>query len=110
MIRFLALLFALLLPLAAQAHETTRSYVRLDRSGPTIDLRLRVAFRDIEVAVWIDENLDGAITWGEVQARMPEITEYLMAGFVLNAGGACTLSRSAADVSKIGRASWRERV
>ena len=102
MIRLFALLFALLLPLAAQAHETTRSYVRLDRSGATIDLRLRVAFRDIEVAVWIDENLDGAITWGEVQARMPEITEYLMAGFALNAGGACTLSRTTADVSNSG--------
>ena len=48
MIRFLALLFCLITT-AASAHETTRSYVRLDRSGTEVDLRIRVAFRDIEV-------------------------------------------------------------
>ena len=100
--RLIALIAALLLPFTAQAHETTRSYLRLDRAGPTIDLQFRVAFRDIEVAVWVDENLDGAITWAEVQARLPEITEYLQAGLTLNANGPCLLARTATDVSNSG--------
>ena len=83
----------------AQAHETTRSYVKLSQNGPQIDLRVRVAFRDIEVAVWIDENLDGALTWAEVQRRLDTISDYLVAGFALDGGGPCTLARSRADVS-----------
>lgn len=101
MIRILALLFVLFTT-AATAHETTRSYVRLDRTDAAVDLRIRVAFRDIEVAVWIDEDLDGAITWGEVQRRLVPISDYLLAGFTLDAGGACTLHQTATDVSNSG--------
>ena len=101
MIRWLAsLLFALCLVTGlAQAHETTRSYVKFDRDGAQINLRVRVAFRDIEVAVWIDEDLDGAITWAEVQRRLDTISDYLLAGFSLDAGGPCALARTRADVS-----------
>lgn len=101
MIRFLALLFCLITT-AASAHETTRSYVRLDRSGTEVDLRIRVAFRDIEVAVWIDEDLDGAITWAEVQRRIDPISDYLLAGFTLDTGGACQLHHTTTDVSNSG--------
>ena len=87
---------------SAMAHETTRSYVRLDRDGAAVDLRMRVAFRDIEVAVWIDEDLDGAITWAEVQRRIDAISDYLSAGFTLDAGGSCALRRTASDVSQSG--------
>ena len=104
MIRWLAsLLIALCLVTGqAQAHETTRSYVKLDRDGTQVEARIRVAFRDIEVAVWIDEDLDGAITWGEVQRRLDTISDYLLAGFSLDSGGPCTLARSRADVSDRG--------
>lgn len=101
MIRLLALVF-LLFTTAASAHETTRSYVRLDHSGADIDLRIRVAFRDIEVAVWIDEDLDGAITWAEVQRRIDPIADYLLAGFTLDAGGPCKLTHTTTDVSNSG--------
>ncbi len=101
MIRWLAsLLLALCLVTGlAQAHETTRSYVKLDRDGAQVNLRIRVAFRDIEVAVWIDEDLDGAITWAEVQRRLDTISDYLLAGFSLDGGGPCSLARTRADVS-----------
>ena len=101
MIRWLAtLLFALcVLTGPVQAHETTRSYVKLDRDGAQVNMRVRVAFRDIEVAVWIDEDLDGAITWSEVQRRLDPISDYLRAGLLLDGGGPCTLVRSRADVS-----------
>ena len=86
----------------AGAHETTRSFVALERDGEAIDLRMRVAFRDIEVAVWMDEDLDGRITWGEARRRLDAVEAYIRSSFALEAGGACTLKRTGADASESG--------
>lgn len=101
MIRILTLVL-ILLSGAAAAHETTRSYVTLTRTGPAIDLGIRVAFRDIEVAVWMDEDLDGKITWGETERRLSAVSAYIAAGLTLDAGGPCTLTRTSADNSSGG--------
>lgn len=85
---------------AAQAHETTRSYVTLARDGAMVTAKIRVAFRDIEVAIWMDENLDGALTWGEVERRLDPVSGYILAGFTLDAGGPCALQRSGANASR----------
>ena len=92
MMRVLLTLFCLFWAIGAQAHETTRSYLTLTRDGATVNADLRVAFRDIEVAVWMDENLDGQITWGEVRQRQQAIVAYLAARLSLTAGGACPLT------------------
>jgi hypothetical protein len=101
MIRLLALLLSLACARAVQAHETTRSYLTLTRSGTDVSLQFRVAFRDIEVAVWMDENLDGDITWAEVEQRREAIASYLQSRITLTAGGACslTLDHSGASTS-----------
>jgi hypothetical protein len=75
-------------PRAAAAHETTRLY----REGRSVDARLRVAFRDIEVVAWIDEDLDGRITWGEARRRLDAIEAYVLSGFSLSSGGDCDLA------------------
>lgn len=85
------------LPLAA--HETTRSYVTLARDGPEISAAVRVAFRDIEVVVWMDEDLDGAVTWGEATYRLPAVSTYLGSVLDLSSGGPCTLLQTGAGVS-----------
>lgn len=102
MIRIVALLLLFLVSGAAQAHETTRSYVTLTRTGSAVDLGIRVAFRDIEVAVWMDEDLDGKITWGETERRLPAVSAYIAAGLTLEAGGTCTLAQTSADNSTSG--------
>lgn len=81
------------------AHETTRSYVSISREGTDISAQFRVAFRDIEVAVWMDENLDGNITWGETKRRLDAIASYISAAFIVNAGGPCSLKLDVPDVS-----------
>ncbi len=86
----------------AQAHETTRSYVTLTRDGTAVTADLRVAFRDIEVVVWMDENLDGAVTWGEVEARLAAVSDYVTSVFRVGAGGDCALQPGAAAVSDSG--------
>lgn len=82
-----------------QAHETTRSYVTVLRDGSGIDAQVRIAFRDIEVALWMDENLDGSITWGETKQRLDAISSYVRAALSLDAGGACDLSLDQPGVS-----------
>ena len=99
---FLAVMLTLCALPAAMAHETTRSYVTLSRDGTEVTAQFRIAFRDIEVAVWMDENLDGMITWGETKQRLEAIAAYVGAAFLLDAGGACTLSQTAADASSTG--------
>ncbi|MBA3324956.1 MAG: HupE/UreJ family protein [Rhodobacteraceae bacterium] len=87
---------------SAVAHETTRSFVTLDRDGQDVETLLRVAFRDIEVVAWMDENLDGSITWGETRRRLDAVETYVRAGFSLEAGGVCDLTRVGADASSSG--------
>jgi HupE / UreJ protein len=86
-----AFMCLLLLVGAAQAHETTRSYLTLTRDAGAVTANLRVAFRDIEVAVWLDDNLDGNITWGETTARLPAVQAYVLASLDLATGATCTL-------------------
>jgi HupE / UreJ protein len=89
-------------PQAASAHETTRSYLTLEREGPSVEARLRVAFRDIEVATWLDEDLDGRITWGETKARLDAVEAYVRSGLSLESGGACDLARTGAEAATRG--------
>lgn len=83
-----------------QAHETTRSYLTLAKNGDDLTATLRIAFRDIEVAVWIDENLDGRITWGETSRRLDVVSDYIVAALTFDAGGTCELTRSDTGVSE----------
>jgi len=100
MIRRILILLLLMIAAPLQAHETTRSYVTLTRDGASVTARIEVAFRDIEVPVWIDADLDGALTWGEVTQRFDAIDHYLLAGLTLDAGGPCTLSHRADGVAQ----------
>jgi hypothetical protein len=100
MIRAFLLLLLMLSP--AAAHETTRSYLTLARDQATLTADVQLALRDLEVAVWLDADLDGRITWGETDARLPDITAYLIASLAFDAGGACTLTRTGTDVTANG--------
>lgn len=96
---WLAVLFSIGAINSAAAHETTRSYVTIARDGRDITMLTRVAFRDVEVAVWIDEDLDGRITWGETKRRIAALSAYVGAALTLTAGGDCTLTEAGFGVS-----------
>ena len=96
----LGLLIAIGLAGAASAHETTRSYLTLDRQQSDVTAKLRVAFRDIEVAVWIDENLDGQITWGETTRRIDALTDYVTSALRFDTTAECQMRRSDAGASQ----------
>lgn len=97
----IAVLFAIFAG-PAGAHETTRSYLSIEREGTEVAARLRLAFRDVEVVVWMDDDLDGQITWGEVKAQLDVATSYATARVSLDAGGLCPLQPATAGVSQSG--------
>lgn len=77
----------------ASAHETTRSYITIVRDGTAVNMHARIAFRDLEVAVWLDEDINGQITWGEVERRLGAVDGFVLAGLTVQAGGQCKMTR-----------------
>lgn len=97
--RLCAVLILVLLPCLAAAHETTRSYLTVTRSGAALQADLRIAFRDLAALMWMDSDLDGALTWAEVAARRDEIAVYATARLDLRAGGPCRLALAGSGMS-----------
>lgn len=88
-------LFLLLLSLAslatpAAAHKASDSYLALSVRENTLDGQWDVALRDLEQAIGLDANGDGAIDWGELKAREAEIAGYALGRLHLaTEGGLC---------------------
>jgi hypothetical protein len=74
--RMLALL---LLGFAAnvQAHVASNSFLTVRLDGAHADGALELAVRDAEIAVGLDANGDGKVTWGEVRAAQGALLAYL---------------------------------
>jgi HupE / UreJ protein len=81
---------ALLLSSTASAHKPSDSYLSLAVDGRTVTGRWDIALRDLEYAIGLDRDGDGAIAWGEVKARHADIAAYALARLELkSAGSAC---------------------
>lgn len=88
-------LVAFLTSTAAQAHKPSDSYLQLKVEDKSISGEWDIALRDLEYAIGIDANGDGAITWGEVRAHRDAITVYAMRGLKIEAGSEpCSVSVS----------------
>lgn len=72
---------------AVQAHKPSDSYlsIRTDASG--LSGQWDIALRDLDFAIGLDADGDGAITWGETRARHAEIAAYALARLSLQADG-----------------------
>lgn len=90
MIRCL-LWFALLLSGAAQAHQASEAYVVYRVDGSNVEQRLDISLRDIDRDIALDADGDGALSWGEVRRRWPDIEALANSGLRFTAdGAACT--------------------
>jgi hypothetical protein len=86
-----AALFAAL-PLPAQAHKPSDSYLTLKVTPEGVAGQWDIALRDLDFAIGLDANGDGQITWGEVRARHADIAAYALARLKVQADErACTL-------------------
>ena len=60
----------------ALAHKPSDSYLSLSIDGNQLSGRWDIALRDLDFAIGLDNNDDGAITWGELRIKSPEIKQY----------------------------------
>lgn len=80
-------LFACLLPLWAWAHKPSDSYLSLTAADTRLSGRWDIALRDLEYAIGLDADGDGAITWGELRRQHGAIADYALARLELTANG-----------------------
>ena len=84
---------AMLLASAASAHKPSDSYLSLVVDEQRVTGRWDIALRDLEHAIGLDRDGNGAVTWGEVKARHGDIAAYALARLELSsAGSACATS------------------
>ncbi len=86
--RCLGVVLACLLPFAAWAHSSSTSYVTIVVSGHDASLQWSIALRDLDMAIGLDANDDGDITWGELRARQSEVDAYALSRLHVATGGA----------------------
>lgn len=71
--------FALLcIAAGAQAHKASDAYVQIDAGSAGTTLRWDIALRDLDVAIGLDADDDGRLTWGEVKSAWPRIAAYAL--------------------------------
>jgi hypothetical protein len=87
MTRVLLLFVCLFGALNASAHKPSDSYLILSVNDNKIAGQWDIALRDLDFAIGLDANGDGAITWGEVRAKHVDISAYAMSRLQLSAQG-----------------------
>ena len=100
-LRTLALLFVLLLagPLA-QAHIASNGFLTLKVVGSTVSGAIELAVRDGELAVGLDRDGNGKVTWGELKSSQAALQNYVQGHLRLTgADGHCPLSFAAVEVN-----------
>lgn len=86
-------LFALavcMVPLSASAHKESDAYLTLHtdaRNDHLMHGQWDISLRDLDYAIGLDANRDGAITWGEVQARRTAIENYALPRLAIKGDG-----------------------
>ena len=82
------LLLGLAFAPCATAHKASDSYLALTRTSAGWEGRWDIALRDLDYALELDANADGAITWGELRAAEPAVVAYAFSRLAATAAGA----------------------
>ena len=84
--RLILALTILLLSTPAWAHKPSDSLLSLTVQDDRIEGRWDIALRDLDDAIGLDANGDGAITWGEVRSTHDEIAAYALSRLTITSG------------------------
>src|SRR5437868_7689319 len=87
MIRHAIIVLLALCATSAFAHKPSDAYLTLERDGVALSGRWDIALRDLDNAITLDTNGDGAITWAEVHAKHAEIAAYAMERLQMSSAG-----------------------
>jgi hypothetical protein len=64
------------LGVVAHAHKSSDSYLQIEAASNAVSVRWDIALRDLDVALDIDTDDNGLLTWGEVKSAWPRIETY----------------------------------
>jgi len=78
----LGLLLALCMAKSA-AHKPSDSYLALTVTGKQVDGQWDIALRDLDMAIGLDADGNGELTWDEVRARHADIAAYALSRLAL---------------------------
>jgi hypothetical protein len=79
----------------ALAHKPSDSYLNLNLKSSSLSGRWDVALRDLDYAIGLDDNDDGAITWRELKTHRVAVESYLLSKLELRSDSqACKLNSS----------------
>lgn len=81
------LAFFFLCLVSAHAHKPSDSYLSLSVKENAVAGQWDIALRDLDFAIGLDTNADGAITWGELRSRQTEIEAYALSRLQLSSAG-----------------------
>ncbi len=99
MTRALRILVSLVLScvaITAWAHKPSDSYLVLSAQpdDSVVSGHWDIALRDLELAVGLDADHDGAITWGELRTQQAKVFDYAFARLAFKSdGAACPVTR-----------------
>jgi len=92
-LRIAGLLMLAMLATRVQAHIASNGFLAARIDGRAIAGEIELAVRDVELAVGIDSNGDGKVTWGELRANQMQLERYVADHLLLSAQtDACKLT------------------
>ena len=83
----LLIALACLFAATAQAHKPSDSYLALSVDAAAVRGQWDIALRDLELAIGLDADGNGEITWGELRAKRGAIEAYAFSRLKINADG-----------------------
>ena len=72
---------------SAHAHKPSDSYLTLRVAEQKIDGQWDIALRDLDVAIGVDRDGNGEITWDELRSKHADIAAYALSRLVLSSDG-----------------------
>ena len=70
----------------AEAHIASNGFLTLNVEGSKLSGSIELAMRDAELAVGLDDNRDGKITWGEVHSHQRDLELYVRSKLIVDDG------------------------
>jgi hypothetical protein len=99
--RLATLLLMLVIAGVACAHISSSGFLVIEARDRSLNGSLEIALRDAEMAVGLDTNRDGKITWGELRAAAPRLAQYAAQHLILSTrGSTCPLTFESPQVNE----------
>jgi hypothetical protein len=96
-----ALMLMLMASTAALAHVASNGFLLVQVHGQQLSGSIELAVRDVELAIGVDVNRDGKVTWGELRAGAPLLMKYVAQHLSLGAQDShCPLNFQALQVNE----------